>query len=130
MKSASCVPIRFRASSICSIPFRTGALISALSTISNFSRDEDGAYLHVAHLWELPRIARRLNVFTRRRHKEREPENGLPTLSGSHRQKHSHPVRLSGHSLSLEVDLHSFNQTDFFHRHTALAHCTSGFRFA
>src|SRR5215510_8020925 len=79
MKSASCVPIKLRASSICSIPFRTGALISALFTISDFSRDEDGgagmeSLQVIAHQWELPRIARRLNVFTGRRHKERAGE--------------------------------------------------------
>jgi hypothetical protein len=61
---------------------------------------------------------------------KREPENGLPTLSGSHLQKHSRPVRLFGHSLSLEFNLHSLHQTDFFNRQTALAHGTSGFRFA
>ena len=61
---------------------------------------------------------------------KRKPENGLPPLSGSYRQNHSHFVRLLGHSLSLEVDLHSLHQTDFFHRHTALAHDTSGFRVA
>lgn len=61
---------------------------------------------------------------------KREPENGLPTLSGSLRQSQSRPVRLFGHSLRLELNLHSLHQTDFFHRHTALTEGASGFHVA
>jgi ankyrin repeat protein len=69
-------------------------------------------------------------MFSRSGAIKREPENGLLTLSGSHRQKHYRPVRLFGHIMSLEFNRHSLHQTDFSHRHTALADGTAGFHIS